>query len=121
MYKITKEFAFCASHQLTGLPESHPCTRLHGHNYLVKVELKSKTLNETGFVKDYRDVSSIKKWIDEMLDHSHLNEIFNFNPTAENIAEFLFRMWKKTYPELSAVEVSETPKTNARYEPDNNF
>lgn len=39
MFRITKEFHFSASHQLTGLPEDHQCARLHGHNYIVEVEL----------------------------------------------------------------------------------
>ena len=122
MYKITKEFSFCASHQLNGLPETHPCTRLHGHNYIVRVELKSKELNPIGFVIDYRALEPIKKWIDETLDHQHLNNILKFNPTAENMAKSFFTQFKYLLgfngKYLSAVEVSETPKTNARYSPE---
>ncbi|HBU96439.1 6-pyruvoyl trahydropterin synthase family protein, partial [Thalassospira lucentensis] len=40
MFTITKQFAFSASHQLAGLDADHPCSRLHGHNYIVEVELK---------------------------------------------------------------------------------
>lgn len=39
MFRITKEFHFSASHQLCRLPVDHQCARLHGHNYIVVVEL----------------------------------------------------------------------------------
>lgn len=116
MYKISKEFAFSASHILDGLPLEHPCARLHGHNYVVIVHLKSSTLNSVGFVKDYRELQSIKEYIDNNLDHRHLNDIFTFNPSAENIAKHLFDLFSQSIPEIYAIEVSETPKTSAIYE-----
>ena len=119
MYKIRKEFHFSASHQLKGLPEEHPCSRVHGHNYIVTVELQTNKLNDVGFVMDYRALEPIKKWIDEQYDHQHLNDIFfGINPTAENMAKIIFQRWKRDFPQLCAVEVSETPKTSARYTPD---
>lgn len=116
MYKISKQFAFSASHILNGLPQEHPCARLHGHNYVVTVHLKSEKLNEVGFVRDYRELANVKDYIDNRLDHRHLNDIFPFNPTAENIAKALFDIFKQEIPELYAIEVSETPKTTAIYE-----
>lgn len=118
MYKISKEFAFSASHILEGLHEYHPCSRLHGHNYLVRVHLKAKELNKVGFIKDYRELDFIKKYIDDTLDHRHLNDIVPFNPTAENLAKYLYDIFSKEAPEIYAVEVSETPKTTAIYEAD---
>jgi len=118
MYTIRKEFAFSAAHQLLGLPEDHPCSRMHGHNYIITVELASAKLNDIGFVVDYKDLEPIKKWIDDYWDHEHLNDICPFSPTAENMARYLFHRFKKEFPQLVAVEVSETPKTNARYTPD---
>jgi len=116
MYKISKQFSFSASHVLSGLAPDHPCTRIHGHNYVITVHLKSKNLNEAGFVKDYRELQYIKEYIDNNLDHRHLNDILDFNPSAENIAKYLFDLFKNELPELYAVEVSETPKTTAVYE-----
>lgn len=116
MYKISKEFAFSASHILEGLADNHPCSRLHGHNYVVTVHLKAKKLNAIGFVKDYRELDEVKRYIDDKLDHRHLNDIFSFNPTAENMAKFLYDIFSESIPEIYAVEVSETPKTTAIYE-----
>jgi 6-pyruvoyltetrahydropterin/6-carboxytetrahydropterin synthase len=117
MYTIRKEFACSCGHQLVGLPEEHPCSRPHGHNYVITVELKAKTLNGVGFVKDYRELDHIKKFIDEQMDHRNLNDVFPFNPTAELLAKHLFDIFIEKTNWLVAVEVSETPKTHARYEP----
>ncbi len=117
MYKISKEFSFSASHALLGLPVDHPCTRLHGHNYVVTIHLRSEKLNENGFVIDYHDLKPIKKYIDNTLDHRHLNDIMSpLNSSAENLAKMLYDTFKSDFPELYAVEVSETPKTTAIYQ-----
>ncbi len=118
MYIISKEFSFSAAHQLHGLPETHPCSRLHGHNYIVKVHLKSEQLSETGFVRDYNELEIVKKYIDEVLDHRNLNDIMApLNSSAENLAKLIFDKFKDEIPELYAIEVCETPKTSAIYEP----
>lgn len=117
MYTISKEFHFSASHQLKGLPDVHPCSHMHGHNYVVTVELQSDKLNDVGFVVDYRELDGIKQWIDNTLDHKHLNDVLPFNPTAENMAKHFFTIFKQLQPCVSAVVVSETQKTSARYEP----
>ena len=117
VYKISKQFAFSASHVLDLLPAGHPCARLHGHNYLITVHLKSETLDEYGFVKDYKALNTVKQFIDETLDHRFLNDCIPEHPTSENIARFLFDQFKPDMPELYAVEVSETPNTSCIYEP----
>jgi 6-pyruvoyltetrahydropterin/6-carboxytetrahydropterin synthase len=117
-HTISKEFHFSASHILKNLPEGHPCGRMHGHNYVVTVFLKGEPDEKVGFVQDYKDLNPIKEYIDKMLDHQHLNDVFHwFNPTVENMSRYLFEMFKKEFPLLTAIEMSETPKTNCRYEP----
>lgn len=116
MFKISKRFDFCASHQLKGLPEDHQCARLHGHNYSVTVHLESPVLDQIGFVRDYGELDLVKKVIDVKLEHRHLNDVFDFNPTAENIAKWFFEKLKHDIPELVAVSVKETDKTEAIYE-----
>jgi 6-pyruvoyltetrahydropterin/6-carboxytetrahydropterin synthase len=120
MYTISKQFTFDASHQLMGMPEGHPCGRLHGHTYTVIVELKGPNLTPEGFLRDYGNLKPIKEYIDSTLDHRHLNDVLNTNPTAELIALHIFEYFKHDFPEMNAVSVKETPKTIARYEPDNN-
>ena len=117
MFTIAKEFTFDAAHQLIGLPPEHPCTRLHGHTYTVIMELSRPELKDPGFVVDYRELKSVKDYIDSELDHRNLNDVLNMNPTAELIALHLIEYFKDLIPELTAVSVKETPKTIARYEP----
>jgi 6-pyruvoyltetrahydropterin/6-carboxytetrahydropterin synthase len=118
MFSITKEFHFSASHQLLDLPESHPCYRLHGHNYIVEIELQSADLNAVGFVRDYHELAPLKTYIDDTLDHRHLNDVLGDDGvTAERLAKHIFDWSKERWVEVSAVRISETPKTWAEYRP----
>lgn len=118
MFRITKQFHFSASHQLCRLPESHQCARLHGHNYIVEVELAATELDDLGFVRDYDELTPLKRYIDESLDHRHLNEVFGHDAvTAEWLAQYFYNWCKSFLPETVAVRVSETPKTWAEFRP----
>ena len=130
MYTISKEFHFSASHILRDMPEGHPCGRLHGHNYIVVVVLADRALDSKGFVQDYGDLKPFKEFIDNALDHKHLNDLppfcnekdrsecWGWNPTAENIARFIYNTFKPQFPMLKRIGISETPKTMAWYEED---
>ncbi|GHT23032.1 6-carboxy-5,6,7,8-tetrahydropterin synthase [Bacteroidia bacterium] len=117
MYKISKQFAFSASHQLDMLGAEHPCARMHGHNYVVTVYLRAEALDEFGFVKDYKALEPVKQYLNAHFDHRHLNDVLPAHPTSENMARFLYDTFKPEIPELYAVEVSETPQTSCVYEP----
>ena len=117
MYTISKQFNFSASHIIEGLPEQHPCSRLHGHNYVVELVLAAEELNATGFVVDYNELVVFKNMIDETLDHRHLNDVLIGPTTAESIAKYLYDHAKHIWHEVISVSVSETPKTNATYRP----
>ena len=117
MFRITKEFHFSASHRLDHLPEGHQCARLHGHNYVVVVELAAAELNADGFVRDYQELAALKEYIDGTLDHRHLNDVLDVPTTAENLARHLYGWCAARWPETAAVRVSETPKTWAEFRP----
>jgi len=125
-WTIAKEFAFSASHVLEGLPDGHQCGRLHGHNYLVELELAAEQLDDRGFVVDYGDLAPFKQWLDEHLDHRHLNDQLDGNPTAERMAATLYDVARVTLAGVrgwgtswwvAAVRVHETPKTVAEFRP----
>lgn len=121
MLTISKEFTFSASHLLERLPADHQCSRLHGHNYVVCMELSAapEDLTEAGFVRDYRELDDVKKWLDAELDHRHLNDVVpDRNPSAENLAVWMYEFWVERIHELTAVRVSETTKTWAEYRPE---
>ncbi len=118
-YSISKDFTFSASHQLTTLPAGHQCARLHGHNYVVRVELGADDLDEHGMVVDYAILDDLKQWIDDHLDHRHLNDVISEPPTAETLAAYC-RVMVPTLPKnvlLLGVGVSETLKTWAWWRP----
>ncbi len=118
MFTITKEFSFSASHVLCGLADGHPCGRLHGHNYRVEVELRAVELTATGFVRDYRELSRFRDYLENEVDHRHLNDLFgDRGVTAERLAEHFYRWCHALWPEVSAVRVSESDKTWAEYRP----
>lgn len=121
-YTISKRFRFCASHILNGLPDGHKCGRLHGHNYEIELVLASQQLDQTGFVVDYGHLHSMQTFIDDNLDHRHLNEVIPGQPSAERIAEWLFEKCSMVLaPQVAALlvalRVSETPMTWAEFRP----
>lgn len=119
---ISKDFAISASHQLAGLTDGHPCARLHGHNYLVRVELTGLVDERVGFVLDYGMLRPFGAYLDRELDHQHLNHQMSGNPTAERLGLYLLRALRTVLEDgVPALElmrlrqlrvgVSETPKT----------
>jgi 6-pyruvoyltetrahydropterin/6-carboxytetrahydropterin synthase len=119
-FTIGKCFSFAAAHHLDGLPEGHKCARVHGHTYTVEILLASGDLNNAGFVADYADLDPVKHHIDAELDHRDLNEVLPVPPSCENIARHLYE-WCRDHLKpghlVTAVCVSESPATWARYEP----
>jgi 6-pyruvoyltetrahydropterin/6-carboxytetrahydropterin synthase len=115
IYTIAKQFEFSAAHHLDGLGEGHPCARNHGHNYVVEVTLAATQLDERGFIKDYSELTPLKEYLNRNLDHQDLNQVLPIQPSAENLARYLFELWRAEFPQLVLVRVSETPKTWASY------
>ena len=118
MYTIAKRFAFSASHIIGGLPTDHPCGRLHGHNYEIEVILQAQALDAAGFVRDFHELAALRDFINETLDHKHLNDVLGHDrTTCEVISRWLYDWCKDRWPEVVAVRVSETPRTFAEYRP----
>lgn len=111
-FKLWKDFSFEAAHQLTKVPTGHQCGRLHGHSYKVRIHCEG-VLNPTNdWVVDYADIAKAMRPIIEKLDHTFLNDHMDFETTAENLAWWLMRVIQPNLPQLSAVEVFETPTTS---------
>ena len=112
MYYVKKSLEISAAHNLKLNYESK-CEALHGHNWNITIYLKSKELDENGMVMDF---TIIKQKIKDKLDHKYLNEIFDFNPTAENIA---FWVQQELGDKCYRVEVEESQNNLAVYEVEN--
>jgi 6-pyruvoyltetrahydropterin/6-carboxytetrahydropterin synthase len=83
---------FASAHSLNGYDGD--CARLHGHNWKIEVEIIGYKLNEIGMIIDFKKIKKYTKEVISELDHSYLNDHPYFtdkNPTAENIAKFIFQ------------------------------
>lgn len=116
IFRITKSFSFSASHQQQGLPPTHPCSRLHGHNYKLVVYLESETVDETGFVLDVYALQPLKQYIDDTLDHRHLNDVLSFAPSCELLAKHLYWLARAITEKVVKVVLYETETIFAEYE-----
>lgn len=131
MFSVTQELAFCYGHRLLGHPGK--CGRLHGHNGLARVTLKSGALDAQGMVADFDAVErAMRAFIDETLDHRLLlqrddplvpalraaGETFvavDFNPTAENIARMIFEHAERAGFPVVEVQLVEQQGSIASY------
>lgn len=108
--KVTRRETFNAAHRLYHKNWSDEknkevfgkCSNanFHGHNYQLFVSVEGEIDAVTGYVIDINILKNIiRKEIIEVLDHKNLNldiEAFqDTNPTAENIAVFIFNTLKK--------------------------
>lgn len=115
--KITQAFRFEAAHWLPGVSSQHRCRRLHGHSYRVELQLAGQVEPRTGFVVDFFNIESTFAPLLQVLDHNCLNEIEGLeNPTAENIAVWIWRRMKPPLPQLRSVIVYETPDCWAEFD-----
>jgi len=107
MYYVTKQFEISASHRLS-LDYESKCSALHGHNWIITVYCRADSLNANGMVTDF---THIKTLVSDRLDHTCLNDVLPFNPTAENIARWIV----DTVPNCYRADVRESEGNSATY------
>lgn len=119
MYEISVIKTFSAAHALREYKGK--CENLHGHNWKVKVAVSGNQLGQAGMLLDFTELKSLLDEALSALDHKNLNEVNPFdktNPTAENIAAFIYAHLKAKAPAgtvLSYVEVWESDTSSAKY------
>ena len=131
MFKVAKEFRFNYGHRLWGAATK--CARLHGHSARVLLEMSGKKLDKKGMVVDFFDIkSTIGEWIEANLDHRMiLNRkdplvsvlrkagepvvTVDGNPTAELLAERIFREARRMKLPVSQVTFWENDGSSAVY------
>jgi 6-pyruvoyltetrahydropterin/6-carboxytetrahydropterin synthase len=88
------------------------CEKIHGHTFQVEVEVEATQLDKAGIGIDF---TLIKKELSKILpDHALLNEVYDFNPSAENLARHFFLELKKQFPVIQ-VTVWESEDASATY------
>jgi 6-pyruvoyltetrahydropterin/6-carboxytetrahydropterin synthase len=120
VFEVYIETHFSAAHALRGYPGD--CARLHGHNWIVRVFVRCRELDDIGIGIDFRVVKEHVREVLGELDHCNINEIGPFreqNPSSENIARHLYReLGRRINSEtatVSKIQVSETPNAGAFY------
>ena len=116
--KVITEFA--SAHTLRDYPGA--CSRMHGHNWKVELEAIATKLDEVGMGVDFKQMKKIAREVGDRLDHRYLNELEPFteiNPTAENIAAYLYWEISKQLNSdsitVSSVTLWETERACVRY------
>lgn len=92
------------------------CNRLHGHTFIVEVEVEGTQLDEHNMVIDLVVLKQIVKEVLGKYNHSFLNESLSTEqPTSEfflmNIGEQIKDRLKPFNVRLSRIRVYETPET----------
>ena len=125
---VSKEITFDSAHRL--LYHGGKCHNLHGHTYKLKITVFGDVDLKTGMVVDFSIIKKGLLQIVDMFDHrvivnckdtalvEFLREnnlayyILETEPTAENMAKFIFDVLKATL-NIAAVTVWETPTSHA--------
>ncbi|MBN3860407.1 6-carboxytetrahydropterin synthase QueD [Neisseriaceae bacterium PsAf] len=139
-FKITKEFRFEIAHLLDG--HDGKCQNLHGHGYVLQVELTDILCSEgpkEGMVFDFGDLKEIvEQEIVLPMDHSFIydtrsereskiaqvliechSKVYGvpFRTTAELIAQHIFKRLKQNNLPISAVRLWESAHSFCEYRP----
>lgn len=138
MTSVTRYHDFSAGHRVFG--HESKCAHLHGHNYRVHFTITAKELDSVGRVIDFSVIKTLLcEWLEQYWDHKFLIWIKDpwatiigdldpqgtaltlFNPTAENMAEFLFKtvapiLLEPHNVQLTHIRIEETRKCSVDYE-----
>lgn len=105
--RIVKSTTFDAAHYLDHDPQARPYARLHGHSFVMEVEIVGDPDPVTGWVVDFGDVDEALQTIREKLDHRLLNDVDGLErPTLENICRWAASQLQARFPGLKAIRVS---------------
>jgi len=92
LYTISKTFELAYGHRVYSqkcdkkysIDDDNPCRRLHGHQGQVTATIESESLDGRGFVIDFKELTFIKKFINDNLDHRFI--LSYDDPRFENLA-----------------------------------
>lgn len=107
-------------HRLLSTPDlvTTKCANLHGHSYLFDIQFESEIDKISGLSIDF---AAIKELVDR-IDHRTLISkddplaaisstvrgiiVVDWNPTAENIAKYVYNLINETFPDIYNLKVS---------------
>jgi 6-pyruvoyltetrahydropterin/6-carboxytetrahydropterin synthase len=132
MITCTRRIEFDAAHRI--LNHESKCKMLHGHRYVLEATFTALELDNLGRVIDFGVIREVLgTWIDDNFDHNTILSIkdkklgdkiceeteqkifyLDENPTAENIAKFLFeeicpKLFADKHVKCTSLKLYETP------------
>ena len=111
--RLDVEFYFAAAHRLPRY--EGPCFRLHGHNYKMFVVVEGEVDPRTGMIADFGGLKQVvQEHVLARVDHRNLNDLLD-NPTAENIARWVWEVLEPHLPGLAEVRLYEIPDCCVTY------
>jgi len=123
-YQLKVVTDFASAHTLRDYPGA--CSRMHGHNWKVELEAVATQLDEIGMGVDFKVMKQAAREVGGRLDHQYLNDLEPFkdiNPTAENIAAYMYREISARINsdsiKVTALTLWETERACVRYSEEN--
>ena len=131
MFSVTKEIHFCYGHRLMNY--AGKCRYFHGHNGKLEVQLSAEKLDDQGMVRDFTEIKQVlQTWVDQELDHRMILNAqdplcatletagepivrMDTNPTAENIAVWIWAHLEGKLPGLHEVRLWEIDNASVIY------
>ncbi len=118
MFELIIKNEIAASHYVRDYPGK--CRKLHGHTWKIEAHIISSKVNKMGMVVDFKMIKKKFEVFLDQLDHICLNDLPYFqenNPTAEMIAQFIYREFgKQCRPfRLKSVTVWESERSGVTY------
>ena len=116
---VCKTFSIEAARSLPNLPKNHPCSKIHGHSFKIKIMVSGLVDKDTGFVMDFGQLDTLFEPLRKQIDHSYLNDIEGLeNPSSENLCKWIWEKLVLSVPRLSQIEIRETDSTSCIYKGD---
>ncbi|MBI5490079.1 MAG: 6-carboxytetrahydropterin synthase [Deltaproteobacteria bacterium] len=122
MWELEVSSSFSAAHRLCGYGQ--PCENVHGHNWKVIAVVRCEKLDAIGIGYDFKALRTRLREILAALDHQDLNATPPFdkmNPSAENLARWVFERLSEKLAESSArvarIVVRENEDSGATFVP----
>ncbi|AZB42552.1 6-carboxytetrahydropterin synthase QueD [Bacillus sp. FJAT-42376] len=125
-YELNKDMHLSAAHYIPH-ESAGPCRNVHGHTYFVNVTIAGNTLDESGFLVNFK---TLKNLVHGQFDHTILNEHALFNsespedfPTTEVVARKISEVIQAELDQLPGkpvcvqVFVRETPTSYVVFRP----
>lgn len=126
---IQRQYDFEAAHRLPCVADGHKCKNMHGHSYVVLLEVTGyihESGPEKGMVLDFGVLDASAAGLKERVDHTTLNDTLHDNPTVENMAPLVWDHFNtalhehflpRGLPWRLSVVLKEGPRSGARYPP----